>query len=166
MGDEGAQLLGLGARELAAQLVQLREARGHAGADLGVVGGGVELELQGQLVAVPQERHVRRAHVLETLVRGVTHGGRAERLGDSLEGAVRDRQEERLLGAEQAHDVRLRHACALRDAIGRRSVQTTARELDRGRSRDLGSSLVSCLPCRSLAHSLTWYQSITTIGVR
>ena len=43
---------GLGARELAAELVQLREARCHAGADLGVVGRRVELQLERELVAV------------------------------------------------------------------------------------------------------------------
>ena len=89
--------------------------------------------------------------------------GCPERLGDALEGAIRDRQEERLLGAEEAHDVRLRHAGALGDAIGRRALEPAARELDRGRRRDLGASLVGGVPCGFLTHSLTWYQSITTI---
>ena len=71
-------------------------------------------------------------------------------VGDALEGAVRDRQEERLLGAEQAHDVRLRDACALGDAVGRRAVEATARELDRGCRRDLRAPLVGCVPCRFL----------------
>ncbi len=88
---------------------------------------------------------------------------RAERLGDALERAVRDGQEERLLRAEEAHDVGLRHARALRDAVGRRTVQAAARELDRGRRRDLRAPLVGRVPCRFLVHSLTWYQSITTI---
>ena len=128
------------------------EARGHAGADLGVVGRGVELQLQRELVAVAEQRHVGRAHVLEALVGAFPHRCRPERVGDALERAVGDRQEERLLGAEQAHDVRLRHARALGDAIGRRAVEPAARELDRRGRGDLGASLVGRVPWRFRIH--------------
>ena len=166
LGHERAQLLRACARQLAAHLVQLREARRHAGPDLGVVGRGVELQLERELVAIREQRDVGLPHAQQTLVRAVADRRAAERLGDALEGAVRDGEEERLLGPEQPHDVRLRDAGALGDAVGRRAVEATARELDRGCRRDLRAPLIRGVSCRFLTHSLTWYQSITTIGLK
>src|SRR6185436_7296509 len=97
------------------------------------------------------------------LIGGVPNGSCPEGVGDPLVRAVRNCQEERLLGAEEAHDVRLRHACTLGDAVGGRTLEPTAAELDRGRCGDLCATLVGGMPCGFFVHSLTWYQSITTI---
>ena len=103
-----------------------------------VLGRGVHVHLQHQAARIVGEHvHVGVAHRLERRLAGLADGGlahRLERLGHAARGA---RQEELLLRAEEAEDVRLRDAGPLGDVLGGRAVEPARGELVAGGLEDL-----------------------------
>ena len=116
-------------------------------ADLGVAARGVGLELAEQELAVAQQVAIREADGLEHVLGGRVLG--ASRAAGRLEGDPRPAEpvahggdEEVLLRAEQLEEVRLAHAGALGDRVGRGAVVARPRELGHRGGDDLVASLV------------------------
>src|SRR4051794_36634547 len=116
-------------------------------ADLGILAGGVRLELQPQLVAVliPEEVDVAVAHRLEDRGGGVRRfaslpGSVFENLTGLLETRADGGEEQVLLGRVELEEVRLRDTDALRDRQRRRAGVAAGGELlDRGRDDRLAT---------------------------
>src|SRR5512133_4002494 len=158
--EEALELRGVGAAELAHELVELGVAPADDLAHLVVAAGRIALQLHQQQRAIGHEVGVGRAHRGQrALVAGV--GGRgAKRLPDALAAALDGGQEEPRLGADEAERVGLRDPDVVGDRAHGRAVQARLGEvLDGGlheRLAALGGGLAG--PGRCLrGHGLTGY---------
>ena len=109
-GEERADLLLGGAGQPGDELPELGVAAAGGRADLGVGARGVGLELELEHLAVGEQVDVRVAHRLEPVALAGRLGRPREQVGEPCVAAFDAREEQLLLRAEQAEQVRVRDA--------------------------------------------------------
>ena len=118
------------------ELDELAEALADDGADVGVVAGRVRLHLAAEPVRVRADQlAVGLAHRAQRLLAGLALGRLLEGLARLGEAALDRRDEELLLRAEEAEEVRLRDAGLAGDLVGRGAGEARARRRPRARPR-------------------------------
>src|SRR5438105_11026998 len=128
---------------------QIAVAVPHDLADLGVVAGGVGLELRLQACPVrDQLLDVDVAHRVERLLAALALGRALESLERLAQTAGDRRLEELLLRPEEPEDVRLRDAGSPGDLLRRGAVQSSRRKFDLRRVEDRLAPHLRALPCR------------------
>ncbi|KAJ1682231.1 hypothetical protein LUZ63_022550 [Rhynchospora breviuscula] len=142
LGHEPASLVGVEAGLVAEEPPDAREP---------AAGGGPDDGMASEQVAV-RERLVKPAHAeegdvgvadasLDRLLGGVIGDRGTKRRAELIEGVVHRREEEVLLRAEQAHDVRLADPRSLGDLVGRGADVSAGTEHGQARAHDLLSAL-------------------------
>src|SRR2546425_3474228 len=133
-------------------------------ADVRVVAGRVSLELPEQPRAVgDDEISVGATHGTKRLLAPQTAAGGPEDLEGLRHAALDGGDVQRLLGAEEAEEVRLRNACRGRDLVGRRAVQPPVGECRGGCLEHRLAALLGCLALGSRRHHGSEYSLPSTV---